>query len=219
MSYINKEYWDNFYKNNRGLNDASTFCEHIVSKFEQQKSEFLIIDLGCGTGKDSFYFAKNGFETIGIDGSEEVTKINNDKVDDVSKNNIEFYCVDLSDKNKVAELMVDFNSKANLSGKKLLVYTRFFLHAIPEEVEDIILENLSLNIDVPFSLVSEFRTKEDEELDKVYNDHYRRYVNTDDLIYKMLKVGFSLQSFTKGRGLSVYKNEDPYLARIIAEKN
>ena len=32
MSYINKEYWEKFYKNNTSLNDASTFSEYILNQ-------------------------------------------------------------------------------------------------------------------------------------------------------------------------------------------
>ncbi|WP_339215289.1 class I SAM-dependent methyltransferase [Solibacillus sp. FSL W8-0372] len=218
MSYINKNYWDTFYKKDTGLSEASTFSEYILREFSGMQSQFMVIDLGCGTGKDSFYFAKNGFETIGIDGSEEVTKINNSKIDNLIKNSISFHCADLSDQNNVAQLLESFNEKTKESKKQLLIYTRFFLHAIPEEVEDIILENLCSNIETPFIFVSEFRTKEDEVLDKVYNNHYRRYVETDKLLLKLLGKGFSIKNFTKGQGFSIYKNEDPYLARITVEK-
>ncbi|WP_107942130.1 methyltransferase domain-containing protein [Metasolibacillus fluoroglycofenilyticus] len=218
MSYINREYWDQFYKNTKGLSDASTFSEYILTRIKNQQSQIIVVDLGCGTGKDSFNFVKNGFETIGVDGSEEVTKINKSKVKTMSVANIDFYCIDLSDRVKVTTLMKSFNESAKVSRKKILFYTRFFLHAIPEQVEDILLENIHVNIDVPFLLASEFRTKEDADLDKIYDNHYRRYIDTDELLRKVLNLGFSVQSFTKGRGLSVYKNEDPYLARVIVEK-
>lgn len=31
MSFINKEYWENFYKKNLNLNDASTFSHSLPS--------------------------------------------------------------------------------------------------------------------------------------------------------------------------------------------
>ncbi len=221
MSYINKQYWEQFYKNNVGLNEASTFSEFILNKVSASVAENIIIDLGCGTGKDTFNFAKNGFEVVGIDGSEEVIKINNSKTSDehLSSKKIGFYCVDLSNANQVALLMSELNTRATLSGKKIIFYNRFFLHAIPEEVESLILQSILTNITAPFSIMAEFRTKEDEDLDKVYNDHYRRYVDTDYLLDKMLKLKFSVKGFSKGRGYSIYKNEDPYLARLIVEKN
>lgn len=220
MSYINKQYWEEFYKDRVDLTESSTFSEFILKKKEQNLENTILIDLGCGTGKDTFYFAKNGFEVIGIDGSEEVIKINNNIMNKHfdTNNNIYFACVDLSDVNEVQKLMDKFNEISISQGKKILFYTRFFLHAISEETENLILESILKNIQIPCEIVAEFRTKEDEELDKVFDDHYRRYIDTDILITKLIQLGFTIQEFSKGRGFSIYKNENPYLARIIFKK-
>ncbi|MFJ7663183.1 class I SAM-dependent methyltransferase [Lysinibacillus sp. NPDC097162] len=221
MSYINKQYWEEFYKDRADLTESSNFSEFIFKKNEQSIKNKILIDLGCGTGKDTFYFAKNGFEVIGIDGSEEVIKINNNIMDKHfnANKNIYFACVDLSDVNEVQKLMSKFNEISTSQDKGILFYTRFFLHAITEETENLILESILENIQTSCEIVAEFRTKEDEELDKVFNDHYRRYIDTDLLITKLIKLGFSIQEFSKGRGFSIYKNENPYLARIILKKN
>ncbi|UDK95483.1 class I SAM-dependent methyltransferase [Lysinibacillus sphaericus] len=220
MSYINKQYWEDFYKDRVDLTESSTFSDFILKKREQNINNVILIDLGCGTGKDTFYFAKNGFDVIGIDGSEEVIKINNDIMKKhFNTNNIYFACVDLSDVNEVQKLMAKFNDISISQEKEILFYTRFFLHAITEETENLIFQSILANIQIPCEIVAEFRTKEDEELDKVFDDHYRRYIDTDLLITKLIKLGFSIQEFSKGRGFSIYKNENPFLARIILKKN
>ncbi len=220
MSYINKQYWENFYKDRVDLTESSTFSEYILNKKEKNIENTILVDLGCGTGKDTFYFAKNGFEVIGIDGSEEVIKINNNIMNKHfnTNNNIYFSCVDLSNVNEVQKLMAEFNKISKSQEKRILFYTRFFLHAITEETENLILDSILENIQIPCEIVAEFRTKEDEELDKVFDDHYRRYIDTDLLITKLIKLGFSIEEFSKGRGFSIYKNENPFLARIILKK-
>lgn len=219
MSYINKQYWNNFYKKQMNLSDSSTFSKFIYEKFEQQVSDTILVDLGCGTGKDTFYFAEKGFQVLGIDGSEEVIKNNNRiiKEGNFCIRNINFKCIDLSDKNEVDKLIEEFNKIALLNKNKVIFYTRFFLHAITEEVENLILSSILEIMEVNYTLVAEFRTKEDEKLDKVFNNHYRRYIDTEVLISKLIQFGFSIKEFSKGRGFSIYKNEDPYLARIIIE--
>lgn len=221
MTYINKQYWDEFYKNRVDLTEASPFSEFILKKFEHTISDIILIDLGCGTGKDTFNFAKTGFEVIGIDGSKEVIRINKEIINKNfwGSNKIKFECIDLSNINEVDKLMKKLNEIAMFKEKKIIFYTRFFLHAITEEVENIILESILNNIHIPYEIVAEFRTKEDEELDKVFDNHYRRYVDTDLLIAKLIKLGFSIKEFSKGRGFSIYKNENPYLARIIIKNN
>ncbi|MFJ5790445.1 class I SAM-dependent methyltransferase [Lysinibacillus sp. NPDC093197] len=220
MSYINKQYWEGFYKDRVDLTESSTFSEYILKKKEQNIENTILVDLGCGTGKDTFYFAKNGFEVIGIDGSEEVIKINNNIMNKHfnTSNNIYFACVDLSNVIEVKKLMAKFNEISISQEKRILFYTRFFLHAITEETENLILESILENIQIPCEIVAEFRTKEDEDLDKVFDDHYRRYIDTDLQITKLIKLGFSIEEFSKGRGFSIYKNENPYLARIILKR-
>lgn len=221
MNYINKDYWDGFYKNKPNLLEASTFSQFIYGEIKEDIDKYFLVDLGCGTGKDTFYFANKKIQVLGIDGSIEVININKSRIESEFSglSSIRFKCVDLSNENELNTVMSKINEMARLNNKKVLFYTRFFLHAIPEEVESLILDSITRTIERPYVFVAEFRTKEDEALEKVYADHYRRYVDTDVLIGKMLNYGYSLKAFTKGRGYSVYKNENPYLARLIMEKN
>ncbi|MTL75457.1 methyltransferase domain-containing protein, partial [Turicibacter sanguinis] len=36
------------------------------------KKEGLILDLGCGSGRDSYYFKQNGYQIVAVDGSKEL---------------------------------------------------------------------------------------------------------------------------------------------------
>lgn len=219
MSYVNKSYWNNFYKDHKNLNEHSTFSEYVLNHIQYSNKEVLIVDLGCGTGKDTFFFANKGFEVLGIDGSETVIDINNKKRDMLGLDRvIKFKCVDLSEESNVQVLMKELNEYAVENDKIVVMYNRFFLHAITEEVENTILQNVSKYIMAPCIIMAEFRTKEDEELDKVFNDHFRRYIETNQLLKKILELQFTIKSFYKGRGLSIYKEENPYLARVIFDK-
>ncbi|MER2121804.1 MAG: class I SAM-dependent methyltransferase [Solibacillus sp.] len=215
MSYINKKYWNDFYKIQRNLNENSTFSEFVFEKIENNSKKYLIVDLGCGTGKDSFYFSAKGISVVGIDGAEEVIKINKDKISGSKKNLIDFKCVDLSNKAEVRQILKGLNELAKNSSKEIILYNRFFLHAIPEEVEDMLFSEIEKNISVPYFIMAEFRTKEDEKLEKTYNNHYRRYIDTDLFLKKVLDLEWSVWELLKGRGLSIYKSEDPYLGRMI----
>ena len=123
-------------------------------------------------------------------------------------------CRDLSDKIEVTKLFNELNEYAIQHAKKIIIYTRFFLHAIPDAVEDILLNAMTQEIKVQFFLISEFRVKEDEGLYKIYDNHYRRYVDTNVFLNKVMTHGFEIRKFEKSRGLAVYKDEDPYIARV-----
>ncbi|TKI72836.1 class I SAM-dependent methyltransferase [Lysinibacillus mangiferihumi] len=212
--YKNEGYWNNFYLNNKELKNASEFIKSdYLSKYNAE--EYLILELGCGAGADSFYLANKCFEVIAIDGSE--TAITKNKA--LENNFVEFFCKNLSDEKEVKNLLYYVNEKALRGQKNILIYTRFFLHSISESVEDILLSAIKVNSKVPTSFVSEFRVKEDEKLYKVFNNHYRRYVDTNLFLEKFINEGFEVEKFEKARGLSPFKDEDPFLARVSLRYN
>ena len=68
-------------------------------------------------------------------------------------------------------------------------------------------------------LYFEFRSKEDEVLDKVHGKgHYRRYVDTPVMMESLKTLGFDIGYHITGLGMAKYKNEDPFVSRIIATK-
>lgn len=66
MSDKNIKYWNNFYSNNGAVLYQSQFAAHILNEFSSTKK---IIDIGCGNGRDSLFFASHGLNVLGIDGS------------------------------------------------------------------------------------------------------------------------------------------------------
>ncbi|RZJ87361.1 MAG: hypothetical protein EON88_23075, partial [Brevundimonas sp.] len=58
-------YWNAFYARNT-LTEASTFARLVVDSLPM---DGLVIDIGCGTGKDTNFFAGQGREAIGADAS------------------------------------------------------------------------------------------------------------------------------------------------------
>jgi len=216
MNYVNKEYWNNFYKEQKNLSDPSTFSKYILENIDLSNS--ILIDVGCGTGKDIFYFAIHQIFSIGIDGSKEAIKINIENFNEDYKKHI-FYCVDLSNREKTIQVFSEINELAVKNKKDIVIYNRFFLHSITEEIEDLLLDVMLNTIQVSCKVISEFRTKEDEVLDKIYGDHYRRYVDTNKLLSKFLELNYELIFFDKKQGFSPYKEENPFLARMILEKN
>lgn len=210
--YKNKTYWDEFYKKNYFVQKNSRFSE-IINKRDYDCRKYLILELGCGSGEDSIYFSNQGFEVIAVDGSESIISLNKYK----NNNSIEFLCIDLSEKKNVEKLLKKVDAQAKSSNKELLIYNRFFLHSIPENVEDLLINSFKENLSIDYCIISEFRTIEDQVLYKIFDNHYRRYVDANQLLQKLITNGFDIVYSEKGRGMSVYKDENPFLARIIVK--
>ncbi|KOO49599.1 class I SAM-dependent methyltransferase [Viridibacillus arvi] len=207
----NQTYWNQFYKTVK-IDGESTFCSFVKTYIN---NEYIVVDIGCGSGRDTKAFAMNGIEVFGIDQSEEAIETNT--LLSESEELINFIKVDVSN---FAELNSFFEGiKEKRSNKKLLIYSRFFVHSIEESTQKNLMKVLESSLLGGDYVALEFRTKEDEELHKIFDNHYRRYIDSEKFVEEITnEYTFMEIYYYKGRGLSVFKDEDPYLARIIFEK-
>jgi tellurite methyltransferase len=90
---------------------------------------------------------------------------------------------------------------------------------LDEQQEDLFLKALSNFLIKGDKLYFEFRTDKDKDKDKVYNNHFRRFVNLYDTITKLNDYGFNIEYSIESNGLAKFKEEDPIVGRIIAIKS
>jgi hypothetical protein len=99
----------------------------------------------------------------------------------------------------------------------LVVYMRFFLHAIDERAQTSLLDALTNELDREFYLCVEFRTIEDRNRTKVHRSHFRRYIDHERFAVQLQeRWSFEVELVEASTGLSPFDGEDPHLARIIA---
>jgi tellurite methyltransferase len=123
--------------------------------------------------------------------------------------------VDLSD---AAALDAHLQDQARASaGSEVVVYCRFFLHAIPAALETRLIDALCRHLRAGFVFAAEFRTNHDEKLKKSFGTtHYRRFIDPEQLITRLEREHGATQEHVQiGFGLSVYAGEDPHLCRMV----
>lgn len=207
-------YWTNFYARHE-FTSGSTFFDKVNARDDIPRT---VLDIGSGDGRDSFAFAKAGRRAIGLDrsvvGIEHAAK----KSEQAGLSTLlSFATCDVSDVAGVKSAIAAARERAD--GGALLFYLRFFLHSIPEDVQDGLMKTLAKSAKNGDYFAAEFRTDEDEAKAKTYGKHYRRFQNGPAFGRSLAeRYGFSVLEEQEGTGLSVYKDEDPVLYRVIARK-
>ena len=198
-------YWEDEYSKNTIPLYPSQFAAFVASELYDEETH--IIDVGCGNGRDSIFFAHLGKRVIGIDGSSVVVEVNN-KLFERQSHTLSFVEKDLNNA-AVGDYKLPDNST---------IYSRFFIHAINQNAENNFLRMASNNLKGGQRLFLEFRTEKDANLFKVAKEHYRRYVNTEAFIDNLEAHGFKVDYTVQGFGYAKYKTEDAHVCRIIAQK-
>jgi len=211
------KYWDDYYQQygkDKGISKHSSFAQFCLDNFFTEK-KLNIVELGSGNGRDAIFLAHHGHQVVAIDQS--TTAI------DIEKENLH---------NNVSQYLhpkaLDFIQEDYSRYEKIDVfYSRFTIHSITKGDEVILLPNVynALNSNGLFCI--EVRTTKDPlcgvgescgENTFVTDNHKRRFINSKVFREQVLDLGFKELYFIEEDNLSIYKNDNPVLMRIILQK-
>ncbi len=207
-----KEYWDEYYATHSKPNDASTFAEFVLDRLEEGKT---LIELGCGNGRDSLFFSKNGLNVVAVDQVDSEIKFLNENY---ASENITFVAGDFTNLATSEEDLIK-NTQFDY------IYSRFTFHSINEAKEDRTLDWISNHLDGGLFLL-EARSLNDPMFKKGdalsdtenFTTHFRRYIDLDKFTDKLEDLGFEILFEIEDKDLAPYKDDNPYVIRIIAKK-
>ena len=206
---MDKNYWEEYYKKNAAPTNPSKFAEFCLPKF--QKGEVLL-EIGCGNGRDSIFFGKNEINVIAIDQSEEEIK----KLQSLKYPNVTFKAADMVyDKEIYIPNFTDY------------VYSRFTLHAIGEKEQLMVMRNVYDSLKKGGLFLIEVRSTNDNIFGKgkkveknayIYEGHYRRFIDFNELKEIAKDHNFSIEYAIEGKDLAQYKDSNPTVIRMILKK-
>lgn len=196
-----KEYWDEFYRKNLAPQNESNFAKEIIKYIKKNKlSDLKLIDIACGNGRDTFFFAQNGIDSTGIDFS---IKPQSESPIFIKENILTF----------------DYSNYE-------LIYLRFIIHALKEDELNVLLTKLKQSKTDQYIFVETRSSKGISNESKtetffkssIGEEHFRM-LYSESYLTKKLKNYFDILRVEEARGFSVYKNEDPYCIRYIMRNN
>ena len=201
-----KQHWSLFYSQ-RHTTIPSSFAASVGIEL---KEPCQIVDIGCGNGRDSLFFARLGHKVLGLDIAEPAIGQDLSVAESECVDNVSFDEVDVSAPESLAQVIRSLNDAT-----PVVIYARFFFHAITEQEETITLEALSDHLPSGARCYFEFRTSKDEKTHKHFRDHYRRFVNLDAFVAKALRRGTMDCIYTvEGQGMAKFDEEDPFVGRV-----
>lgn len=203
----NETYWDEFYAKNNIPDNPSSFAKMIINHIDKKTT---LLELGCGNGRDSFYFAKNNIKTIALDLSQKAIKNNSSFKHD----NVEFKVADFTNLND--------NEFENLG----TIYSRFTLHSVSREAYLRTIDWCYRNLPEDGKFYIEARTINDPlygrgtevGIDEFVTTHYRRFLDIKEVISDLKKTGFHLMYALEDYLDSWYKDDYAVVLRICCKK-
>lgn len=201
-------FWENFYTQNKAVSHPSPFANFCQQKLLGANER--ILELGCGNGRDSFYFASQNHFVTAIDQSDEAQKRSNEICKKQSVKNLKFIAGNFADLKKE---YIQENS---------VIYSRFSLHAINEREEDQLLDSIRVHALPNTKVIIETRTIYDdlfgvgEKLSpfEYKTDHYRRFIVPKNLIKKIIENNWEPFYVDLSKDLAPFGNENPIVLRL-----
>src|SRR5690554_5078137 len=116
-------HWNSYYNSDVVPELPSQFCVFVANEFP---SIGTVVEFGCGNGRDSLFFARHGKSVLGIDASEAAIQVCK-KMAKKDALDARFLNARIESENCLDTVK---NGLSEMGNGELLIYARFFLHAI-----------------------------------------------------------------------------------------
>ena len=200
------QYWNAYYEAEGAPKPQSDFAEFTLSYMQPGR---MLIDLGCGNGRDSMFFCKNRLKVTAVDSSQGAIE-SFDKTMAILT-----ICDDFVDTNALRCIDYDY------------CYARWSIHAIKQAQQDELLPNVYNALKCGGLFFSESRTINDVKYGQgnplgkhefFADSHYRRFIDPDEYLKQLKDTGFDIVFRKESDKFSVMGNDCPTLIRVIAKK-
>ncbi len=202
-------YWNDYYASDIAAQRPlpSQFATFVAGELS---GPHRVLEFGCGGGRDSLFFSSYGHDVVGVDASQAAVEACEALARALGERST-FMAARIDESDLVERLHVE-------TAAPLIVYARFFVHAITDR-EELTFLDLAAALTRPGDrLAVEYRTVRDQSGSKVTGAHYRRFVSPAAFQANTLARSFEETYSVEGFGFAKYKQDDAYVARAIYTK-
>lgn len=200
------EHWARFYVEAVVPESPSSFATFVAA---QLPPGARVLEVGCGNGRDSSFFARRGFDVTALDVSEAAIEACRRR--HRLLNTTYFH-------GEIALLPADVTMD--------VVYSRFCLHAMtPAEEHSFVTEAASRlpaggELHIECRSINDPLARKGEVLSKNERifGHYRRFIIPEDLTAELEAEGFDIKYIDENRGVARLGDDDPAVLRICATR-
>jgi SAM-dependent methyltransferase len=200
MMSPNEKYWSDFYSSSEEVplqpSNFALYAIRFLENLPARTSQMRILDLGCGNGRDSYFFSSKGYKVTAVD---PFAKIITDQFRFVQKN---FFDLELK----------PFD----------VYYLRFVIHTLTESDCNKLFEKLSV---LPPEVLIMFETRSttgittEEKMETFFsspigNEHFRMLYSKRYVDKKISKI-FNVMESSDSSNVAVFKSENPFCLRYI----
>jgi len=207
MANDQQQLWNTLHQKNKAeLNEPTDFAKEVQRMFS---SKVKILELGCGSGSDSYFFALQGNSVIATDFSEIAIKKNKSKH---TMSQLEFQVMDISKKMQFSDKKFD------------LVYSRLSLHYFTDKVTKSIFKEIHRVLKPSGYLCFVCKSTKDPlygkgekiEKDLFENEGHIRHYFSDEYVRECLAGLFGITKLTSGKE-HFYGSLSAFI-KVIAQK-
>jgi SAM-dependent methyltransferase len=212
-----RQHWDRYYRGLYGPTaprEPSPFGRWAVEQERTRAVEpaGLVVDIGCGNGRDTTHFAERGHPVLGVDYSPAALASARDLLGEGSESR-RLRLVDLDDLRAVLLL------GAELAGADvpLVLYARFVAHVVDDPARDNLWRLAAMALRRGGRMYLEFRTDRDQATAHAFEDHDRHLLDPEEVAAQLKRHGGLVVHREQGRGLAPHRSEDPHVCRMVVQ--
>lgn len=200
--------WDVFYQDFSSPG-PSTFASWVDTSITGLEHVLALVDIGCGNGRDTFFFAEKGFRVLAVDSSTVA-------ISSITRRNIPYVegvCADAISEAALRSVVKQWRCQYSV-----LYYSRFFLHTVAQDEQMELLRNITKWSREGDWIALEYRTLDDGSRYKTFDDHDRYYVDHARVADHLMMMKWDIVHSAEGTGMAPFGSEDPAIGRILARR-